>query len=47
MSMVKFKAVYDEEFVIDRGSGKGFDRVVSKMEPTFTKNIKETIYIGL
>ena len=45
MGFFKVK-VYDEEFLINRKSGVGFEKVISKMEPTFTKILKKRFISG-
>jgi RNA polymerase sigma factor (sigma-70 family) len=47
MSTVRFKArVYDESIDLDLKTGKGVDRVIRKMEPTFTKILKKRFMSG-
>jgi RNA polymerase sigma factor (sigma-70 family) len=47
MSMVKFKArVYDENIDLNVQTGEGFDKVIKKMEPTFTKILKKRFMSG-
>ena len=47
MSIVKFNAtVYDENIDLNIKTGEGFDRVIKKMEPTFTKILKKRFMSG-
>ncbi|MDB2481806.1 sigma-70 family RNA polymerase sigma factor [bacterium] len=47
MSLFKFKVrVYDENIDLNLKTGKGVDRVIKKMEPTFTKILKKRFMSG-